>query len=45
MEQRAKYPTRPVRAAVIAFVILSAFVGAFILFDGRIRGVWPFALG
>ncbi|NOS70307.1 MAG: hypothetical protein HOP33_10295 [Verrucomicrobia bacterium] len=33
------------RAALIAFVILSAFVGAFIPFDERIRAVWPFAFG
>jgi hypothetical protein len=45
MQQRAKYPKRPVRAALIAFVILSAFVGAVIPFDERIRGVWPFAFG
>jgi hypothetical protein len=45
MKARAKYPKRPVRAALIAFFILSAFVGAFIPFDERIRNVWHFALG
>lgn len=45
MRHNAKYPKRPVRAALIAFVILSVFVGAFIPFDEHIRSVWPFAFG
>jgi len=45
MHRKAKYPKRPVRAALIAFIILSAFVGVFIPFDERIRSVWPFAFG
>ena len=45
MQQKPKYPKRPVRAALIAFIILSAFVSAFIPFDARIRNVWPFAFG
>jgi hypothetical protein len=45
MQQRAKYPKRPVRAAVIAFVILSVLVGVFGPFDERIRSARPFAFG
>jgi hypothetical protein len=45
MHNNARYPKRPVRAAFIAFVVLAAFVGAFILFDESIRRVWPFAFG
>lgn len=45
MQQRAQYPKRPVRATLVAFAVLSAFVGAFIPFDESIRGAWPFAFG
>jgi hypothetical protein len=45
MQQKAKYPKRPMRAALLAFVILPAFVGAFIPFDAGIRDDWPLAFG
>ena len=45
MQQKTKYPKRPVRTAVITFVILAAVVGAFIPFDEHVRSAWPFAFG
>lgn len=37
MTPKSEYPKRPIRAAVIAFLALSAFVGVFIPFDEQTR--------
>jgi hypothetical protein len=42
---RLPYPKRPVKAALMHFMVLSVFIGAFIPFDAQIRRVWPLALG
>ena len=35
----------PVRATLLAFALLSVFVGIFMPFEPRVREAWPFALG
>src|SRR5688572_3115859 len=45
MYQKAEYPKRPIRAAAIAFVILSSCFGAAMPWDDDIRSLWPYAFG
>src|SRR5262245_47614329 len=45
MKPKAKYPKRPARTALIAFVILAASVSVSIPFEERIRGIWHLAFG
>lgn len=45
MTPKAKYPQQPVKAFLIVFLSLAAFVGIFLPFEAWLREVWTLAFG
>ena len=44
MHRNAKHLQRPVRAVLILFFVLSAFIGVYLPFDEHVREGWPLAI-
>ncbi|MEZ6058337.1 MAG: hypothetical protein R3C01_16680 [Planctomycetaceae bacterium] len=45
MKPKTIHPKRPVRAALVMFILLCGFYGLFMPFSARLQGSWPYVFG